>query len=95
MNEVPTVKSLICPDFLADFLFEEYGFDPPMDCRLVKTGDNDTYKITSNGEYFSLRISRANRAHIKSDDELLFDFVETWVYSIVFRRRYSFAGRDA
>lgn len=73
MNEVPTVKSLISPDFLADLLYEEYGFDPPIDCRLVKTGDNDTYKITSNGEYFSLRISRPNRAHIKSDDELLFE----------------------
>ncbi|MDW7690858.1 phosphotransferase [Flammeovirgaceae bacterium SG7u.111] len=56
MNYAPAYSSIISPEYLAEFVIEHYGFDNQTTCRMLKTGVNHTYLITTSNRKFVLRV---------------------------------------
>ncbi|MBF9251678.1 phosphotransferase [Pontibacter sp. 172403-2] len=56
MKYAPAISSILSPDYLAGFAVDHYGFDRNTTCRILKTGINHSYLITTSDGKFVLRV---------------------------------------
>jgi Ser/Thr protein kinase RdoA (MazF antagonist) len=56
MNFAPAISSILSPDYLAEFVTKHYGFYEDTTCRILKTGINHTYLITTPDKKYVLRV---------------------------------------
>ena len=74
MTYAPAISSIISPEYLAEFVVNYYGFEPDTTCRILKTGINHSYLITTADNRFVLRVYYArwrNEREIKEELRLL------------------------
>ncbi|WP_299984204.1 phosphotransferase [uncultured Pontibacter sp.] len=67
MNYAPAASSILSPTYLAEFVVNRYDFDETTTCRILKTGINHTYLITTSNQKFVLRVYFYNW---RSEDEI-------------------------
>ena len=67
----PTISSIISPEYLADFVVQNYGFEPNTTCSILKTGVNHSYLISTPTNKFVLRVYYVNwRTKNEIEEEL-------------------------
>ena len=72
MTYAPAISTIISPEYLSDFIGNEYGFGKDIDCKILKTGVNHNYLIkTETDEKFVFRIYFKNwRTKNEIEEEL-------------------------
>ncbi|WKN43872.1 phosphotransferase [Tunicatimonas pelagia] len=63
----PAISTIISSEYLAEFVSERYGFDKNTTCRVLKTGINHSYLITTSDKKFVLRVYYL---HWRTEDEI-------------------------
>jgi Ser/Thr protein kinase RdoA (MazF antagonist) len=71
MTQIPTISSIISPDYLAEFVIQNYDLDANTTCSVLKTGVNHSYLITSANQKFVFRVYYVNwRTTTEIEEEL-------------------------
>ena len=74
MKYAPVISSILSPDYLAEFVIDHYAFDGNTTCRILKTGINHSYLITTSEMKFVLRVyyfGWRNKSEIEEELKLL------------------------
>lgn len=67
----PSISSILSPDYLASLVVQRFGCDPATRCRILRTGVNHTYLITTREKKFVLRVYARNwRTELEINEEL-------------------------
>ncbi|RAU82465.1 phosphotransferase [Pontibacter arcticus] len=56
MNHAPVISSILSPDYLAAFFVLQYSFGENATCKILKTGINHTYLLSTSTAKFVLRV---------------------------------------
>jgi Ser/Thr protein kinase RdoA (MazF antagonist) len=71
MTQIPTISSILSPDYLAEFVIQHYDLDANTTCSILKTGVNHSYLITSANQKFVFRVYYVNwRTTTEIEEEL-------------------------
>jgi len=72
MTYAPAISTIISPEYLSEFIDNQYDFGKNTDCKILKTGINHNYLIdTDTGEKFVFRIYFKNwRTKNEIEEEL-------------------------
>lgn len=71
MTYAPALSSILSPEYLAEFVSNQYSFDEKTTCRVLKIGINHTYLITTSNKKFVLRVYFMNwRTENEIEEEL-------------------------
>ncbi|MBN9288284.1 MAG: hypothetical protein BGO43_09430 [Gammaproteobacteria bacterium 39-13] len=78
MNPVPVLNSLIAPEYLAELLKQTYPLSEPVDCQLIRVGDNDNYLVRAADKKYILRVYRHKKYWLNTQTD--YDFEMRWLH---------------